>query len=109
MGYFKDTIKGTYKFAREELSSDIKRIPGAKKSVKRIRKMKSKGTKGILKSTKKAIKITGGKKISNKKAFAKIGKSLPKSKYKRAKYKRKSSRAIKKEIFGTKLNLDQIY
>lgn len=106
MGFIKNTLKGTYKFAIEELSPDIKRIPGAKKAVKRVRKVRKTGLKNMVKSR---VSIKQGKSISADKALTGIYKKLPKSKYKKAKYKKKKASQIKKEVFNTRLNLSGSY
>jgi hypothetical protein len=106
MGFIKDTLKGTYKFAREELSPDIKRIPGSKKAVKRVRKVRKTGIKSLVKSK---ITVKQGKSISTEKALSGIVKKLPKSKFKKAKYKKKKASQIKKEVFNTGLNIQGIY
>ena len=92
-------LKSTYNFAKGELKSDLKRNPTTAKAIKKVKRF-AKSPQKI-----KFTKVKRGKSISTEKALKKIKKGVPKSRFKRAKYKSKKSSQIRRETFNIGLNL----
>jgi len=92
MGIISET-KDTYRYAKDELSRDFSRVGWKKK--KKVKK--------------KSFGIERGKSIPTSNVIKKIKKTLPKSVYKRGKFKRKNIKKIKKQSFNVDLNLKGLY
>jgi len=94
--------KSTYRFARGELAKDIKRNPTARKYY-----AKTKKTISTIRNPRKMelTRLKRGKTIPTKDVLSKLKKNVPKSKYQRAKYKKKPIKNIRQNLFSVGLNI----
>jgi len=97
-------IKSTYKFARNEVSRDLKRNPTTNKAIKRgkktLKQIKS------FKLKKPNLKAKKGKKLTNRKVLRGLKKKVDvKFNLKKRKFKRKKINEIRRESFGISLNI----
>lgn len=97
MGIF-NTIKSTYKYAKGEFKSDLKKNPTTSKAIDRVKSIKVKIPK------KPIFKVKSGKKLSDTRVLSDLKKKAGvKFNYKKAKYKRKSMKQIRGESFNIRL------
>ena len=87
------SLKETYKYGKSEFSKDISKLITKKKK-------KAKSPKKLF------FNVKQGKKVSQRKALSDLKRKVNvRINVKKAKYKRKSAKEVKRETFGMSLNI----